>query len=97
GVCLVAHPSFLPDTVVQKAIDLGIDGLEIIHPSHSGSQNKKYSDWADKLRLLKSGGSDFHGGMKNDEDNLGKFYIPDTFYISLKNKCTGMKDIRSAE
>lgn len=28
-----------------------------------------------KHNLLTSGGSDFHGGRKNDAGNMGKYYI----------------------
>jgi len=36
---------------------------------------KFYKDIAEQYYLLQSGGSDYHGGDKDDEKNFGKYYI----------------------
>ena len=53
----------------------GIDGIEVIHPSHSPERVAFYNGIVSEYFLLASGGSDFHGGRRNDLNMLGKYYI----------------------
>jgi len=53
----------------------GLNGIEVIHPSHSEEETAFYDKFADENMLLKSGGSDFHGGLKGDDHNLGRYVI----------------------
>jgi predicted metal-dependent phosphoesterase TrpH len=58
------------DRVVKDLIDLGLAGIEVYHSDHDESWVSKCSALADKYHLLKTGGSDFHGGNKANI-NLG--------------------------
>ncbi len=79
GVSFVAHPGTgIDDTVLLELITAGVDGIEVIHPSHSPERVAYYSGIVGEYFLLASGGSDFHGGKRNDYDVLGKYYIPTT-------------------
>jgi len=51
---------------VRELIDLGLAGLEVMHSDHTPDLVSKYSALADRFGLLKTGGSDFHGGNKKD-------------------------------
>lgn len=73
GLSFIAHPGMLPENIILHFIEAGIDGLEVTHPSHSGEQTKFLKKLAESYFLLTSGGSDFHGGRRNDEHNIGKF------------------------
>ncbi len=73
GVSLIAHPGNLPENIIMHFIEAGIDGLEVSHPSHGGEQMRFLKKLAESYFLLTSGGSDFHGGRRSDEHNLGKF------------------------
>ncbi len=53
----------------------GVDGIEVIHPSHKLHQSKFYRGIVNQYCLLESGGSDYHGGKRGDDSNLGKFFI----------------------
>lgn len=76
GVSFIAHPgNNIDDTVMVELINAGVDGIEVIHPSHSPERVAHYSGIVSEYFLLASGGSDFHGGKKNDHDALGKYYI----------------------
>jgi 3',5'-nucleoside bisphosphate phosphatase len=76
GVSFIAHPgNSIDDNVMVELINAGVDGIEVIHPSHSPERVAHYSGIVSEYFLLASGGSDFHGGKKNDHDTFGKYYI----------------------
>ena len=61
GVAVIAHPG------VEKLVgrlsalaEMGLDGVEINHPSHKTSTRAQLIDQAKRLNLLASGGSDLH-------------------------------------
>ncbi|MBU2493678.1 MAG: PHP domain-containing protein [Bacteroidetes bacterium] len=75
GLSFIAHPGFMDEVTLLHLIKSGIDGIEVIHPSHKPFQVKFYKGIVNQYCLLESGGSDFHGGKKGDHDNLGNYYI----------------------
>ena len=74
GLSFIAHPGYMPESLVKEMITAGIDGIEVIHPSHTKQMTKFYRGIVNEYFLLESGGSDFHGGKREDLRNLGKFY-----------------------
>ncbi len=69
GVISLAHPGRLySDTEITSLINLGLDGLECIHPSHNFTAQRKYSALAKSENLLITGGSDYHGTGKSEYD-----------------------------
>jgi len=75
GLSFIAHPGNLPDAVMIELIEAGLDGIEVVHPSHLPHQVKHYRGIVNEFFLLESGGSDFHGGERNDYNNLGKYFV----------------------
>ncbi len=76
GMCFVAHPGIdVDDFGMHELIQLGIDGIETIHPRHTAQQILHFQKIIKKYRLLESGGSDCHGNRKK-EPLLGKLTIP---------------------
>lgn len=76
GLSFVAHPgNAIDERVLLTLIKEGVDGIEVVHPSHSPERMAYYRGIAEEYFLLTSGGSDFHGGRKNDDDTLGRFAI----------------------
>ena len=75
GLSFIAHPAHTPETILVKLIKAGLDGIEVIHPAHNAYQVRFYRGIVNQYCLLESGGSDFHGGNKNDQGNLGKYFI----------------------
>ena len=62
GLAVLAHPG--PDgrrDVVERFVSLGLDGLEVRHPGHSGEDVIRLGALVDFFRLVPSGGSDWHG------------------------------------
>ena len=76
GIAVVAHPG--PDgrrERVEPLVALGLDGLEVRHPSHSGEDTKRIAALAEHFHLVPSGGSDWHGAMFGGRV-LGALQVP---------------------
>lgn len=72
GAVVIAHPGRLySDTELEHLVDAGVDGIEVMHPSHDYETQKHIEDFADKHNLLKTGGSDFHGSDKKYKKYFG--------------------------
>lgn len=78
GIAIIAHPGNLSENLIKDLIYAGVDGFEVVHPSHNEQQLKYYKWLCNAYFLLQSGGSDFHGGKKNDENNLGSYILNST-------------------
>jgi predicted metal-dependent phosphoesterase TrpH len=74
GLSFIAHPGNMPEILIKELIDAGVDGIEVVHPSHSPERVKFYRGIVNEYFLLESGGSDYHGGKREDEENLGKYF-----------------------
>ena len=87
GLSFLAHPAKnLRDEFLKEIIKEGIDGIETIHPSHSEQDIEYFNNVASENFLLTSGGSDFHGGLKNDQKNFGKYFITNNELINMKRR-----------
>lgn len=75
GLSFIAHPGNMSEEVLKALIDAGCDGIEVMHPSMNNSQIKFLHELTNNYFLLRSGGSDFHGGKKKDDENFGRFYM----------------------
>jgi len=84
GVPVIAHPGTIgdPDYVVFLA-KLGIQGVEVWHPEHPPELVEIFDKMADDLGLLKTGGSDFHGGNRGKAE-LGAIRVPYEVVEKLK-------------
>lgn len=85
GAAILAHPGRLySEKEIEEFINMGIDGLECIHPSHNFTKQKFYSNLCDKKSLLKTGGSDYHGNFKTGHSNVGIVAISQKNVVSIK-------------
>lgn len=72
GIAVLAHPTWVKDsgdglrTCVTALKEAGLDGVEVHYSTHSKSQTASYMELAQRLDLLVTGGSDFHGITKPD-------------------------------
>lgn len=85
GLSFIAHPGHMDESILKTLITLGIDGIEVIHSSHKRYQQKFYRGIVNQYCLLESGGSDFHGGLRNDEVNLGKYFTKRSVLENIRN------------
>ena len=99
GIPVLAHPSQLKkennaqlENVVKELIDYGLMGVEIIHSDHNDALIDFLSGLAQRYNLLKTGGSDFHGGNK-PKIQLGKAgdrQVPREFFDRLVERKIAM-------
>jgi 3',5'-nucleoside bisphosphate phosphatase len=81
GLSFVAHPGYISQDLLKELIEAGVDGIEVFHPSHTYQQTQFYKGIVNEYFMLESGGSDFHGGKREDEKNFGRVY---TTYASIE-------------
>lgn len=86
GLSFIAHPGYMPENILKELIEEGVDGIEVVHPSHSPNQVKYYRGIANEFFLLESGGSDFHGGKREDEKNFGKFTVDNLAIDAMRRR-----------
>lgn len=87
GLSFIAHPGkLIRDEKLLKLIDYGLDGIEVIHPSHGREDIEYFTSMAAEHFMLTSGGSDFHGGIKNDGKNLGKYHVSMNEVVNMKRR-----------
>lgn len=76
GLSFLAHPGrTFDDQLLVHLIEAGLDGIEVIHPSHSAHLTTFYRGIVSEYYLLESGGSDYHGGLRDDEYVFGQISV----------------------
>lgn len=86
GLSFIAHPGYMTESLLKELITAGVDGIEVIHPSHSPQLIKFYRGIVNEYFLLESGGSDFHGGKREDENNLGKYFVNSAVVEAMRQR-----------
>lgn len=71
GIVSLAHPFQLRrqtfaqlEAMVRELAEIGMDALETLHGSHDTEMVHRLTRLADRLELIATGGSDFHGANK---------------------------------
>ncbi|HUY11148.1 MAG TPA: PHP domain-containing protein [Candidatus Dormibacteraeota bacterium] len=77
GVAIVAHPLRLRRSEhLTELVELGIDGIEVEHPTASPQMRLELENFARERKLLITGGTDFHApngrdiGVEFDEEAI---------------------------
>jgi predicted metal-dependent phosphoesterase TrpH len=74
GATFLAHPGdWTSHRCVKTLVASGLDGFEVNHPSHDAVLLTYYQEMADRMGLLCSGGSDFHGRWDGETERLGTY------------------------
>ena len=86
GVPVLAHPGVSRvDEHIERLAAVGIEGIEAFHADHSLEQMQRYRALADRLGLVVTGGSDFHGesvrGLR-----VGAVEVPDWVVDALDER-----------
>lgn len=78
GIAVLAHPvaSGCID-YINEIIEMGIDGIEVFHPSADDEQQAMLKKVAASHKILMTGGSDFHGMYNQYNVSLGDYNTPD--------------------
>jgi predicted metal-dependent phosphoesterase TrpH len=91
GLPILAHPGASRgrvDARLGEIRDAGLAGIEVWHPRHSPADVAHYARLTEKLGLLKSGGSDFHGEGQTDAA-LGEPSVPYPGFETLREAHAG--------
>ena len=77
GLAILAHPGGgCPRERIASLAAAGLDGVEILHPSHSWDDSRRLDAYASELGLVRSGGSDWHGSS-DAARTLGIMRVPE--------------------
>ena len=96
GIAVLAHPLSIDRTleshpaVLTKLKDYGLGGVEAYYPTHSKKIRRKLTDIACNLGMLITGGSDFHGAIRNGTrlGGTNKQKVPYELFVTLKQHIT---------
>lgn len=95
GVAVVAHPwgrgreSVLPPEVLEQLVaEHGLEGIEVDHQDHDETARVALRALVERLGVLGTGSSDYHGTGKTDHD-LGVNTTDPQTYAALRRLMTG--------
>lgn len=76
GLAILAHPGAGGTRErIEPLVGLGLDGVEVKHPSHSPQDVARMRACVDQLGLIPSGGSDWHGAADGPR-TIGMMHVP---------------------
>lgn len=87
GLSILAHPgAYVSEDDLVHLLRAGLDGIETVHPAHDEVRTRYYRGITSAYFLLESGGSDFHGGKRNDESNFGAYTVGEEVVHAMKRR-----------
>jgi predicted metal-dependent phosphoesterase TrpH len=78
GLPALAHFSEAPSRtdIVQELVDEGLGGLEVYYRSFDAATTEAVKGVAEELRLVPTGGSDYHGDLGTYADAHARMWVP---------------------
>ena len=94
GIAVLAHPGQFDNfDALEDWVELGLEGIEVFHPSHNEEDRQTSLRYAQKHRLIITGGSDFHGFYGERPVELGCLELDeeciDELLARKKGRCHG--------
>ncbi|MCC5875412.1 MAG: PHP domain-containing protein [Candidatus Sumerlaeia bacterium] len=85
GIAVMAHPGLNNQfELVERLQRAGAVGVEVWHSSHDRQDTEKLEQIANDRGLLKTGGSDCHGTIKNMDPILGQWGVDKQRWLKLE-------------
>lgn len=85
GIASLAHPGLLKrDDLIPDMIDVGLTAIEAFHSEHDPATTEHYLTFAERHRILVSGGSDYHGETERRKAAFGTIGLPLDRFEQLK-------------
>lgn len=89
GIASLAHPALVArDEWISTLAADGLDAVEAFHSEHDADATARYLALADRLGLLVTGGSDFHGDESHGPQSPGAVSLPPQYYEPLGRRAT---------
>ncbi|HEY94094.1 MAG TPA: PHP domain-containing protein [Dehalococcoidia bacterium] len=78
GLAVLAHPLGIPnlDTLLKTLVRAGLIGIEVYYKDYPTADRESLAGLADKLGLIATGGSDYHGLDDSTEVMMGEAGVP---------------------
>ena len=110
GIAVLAHPFTLNldeeslERLVRELKDAGLEGIEVFYPDHTPEQTALYRDLARRYDLVITGGTDYHGKVREGVDigvGYGDMNLPYSILEGMKerrerNRALGRRPFGSA-
>lgn len=86
GIAVIAHPGDMEmiEELAEDMMNYGLRGLEAYHRSHSPALIEFHCTLAEKLGLIVTGGTDFHGTADAYPKALERLHMPESVYKELR-------------
>lgn len=85
GLAVLAHPAMYDGIeTVEKYKPLGLDGIEVWHPTADENTTSELLAYAQENGLLATGGSDFHGMFNRKPCGVGSVTMPEDALAALE-------------
>jgi predicted metal-dependent phosphoesterase TrpH len=91
GIAVLAHPG--ADGTLERLRALagaGLDGVEVLHPSHGAEDRARLTALTTHLGLVPSGGSDSHGGTDPGRV-VGAMRVPASWLAAQDERVAGLR------
>jgi len=85
GVAVLAHPWDVAD-IVEWLAGEGLDGLEAYYPFYAAAMTAQLVAIAERLGLIVTGGSDFHGPGVSADVEMGSVDVPECIVEALHER-----------
>lgn len=88
GAAVIAHPVWIEQEthasqeIIEECAALGLAGLEIEHPDQDSAARRRFGRLADRLGLVRTAGSDYHGDDRGGM--LGTFGVNEGTLAALR-------------
>lgn len=89
GLAVIAHPGHTGTRArIEALLAQGLDGVEVLHPSHTAEDVARLRAITDHLGMLPSGGSDWHGASDGPR-TLGTMRVPEEWLARQDARLAG--------
>lgn len=87
GFTSLAHPGkYYSDMQLYSLIKWGMKCIEVKHPSHNESTEKRLLNFVKQYSINFSAGSDYHGRNEDEEKFIGNFGLTEEQFEKLRRK-----------
>ena len=96
GIAVLAHPGGLGTRErIASLVTAGLDGVEVLHPSHSWDDSQRLDALVTEFELVRSGGSDWHGANDGSR-SLGMMRVPSQWLVDQESRAAAQRSRRVA-